>query len=181
MFTGRRVYRVQFDAAVYNEWEIWFHIEGSRLPFGISFFDLTNPDNQVIYNLERAIRRPCAWFEDAEFNLFLRVGLKGAIAGIPTVVKWRDVVDQLPKSRPMNVVIGQGENNKLIHRDIRSFPHLLVAGATQQGKSTWLVNAITTLIKNNSPSALQFVLVDLKEGVEFHRFKDVPHVKAFVD
>jgi S-DNA-T family DNA segregation ATPase FtsK/SpoIIIE len=57
----------------------------------------------------------------------------------------------------------------VIECDLKRTPHLLVAGQTGGGKSTFLRQIITTLYLNN-PSTT-FTLVDLKGGLEFQLFE----------
>ncbi len=58
--------------------------------------------------------------------------------------------------------------------DLRDTPHLLVAGQTGGGKSTFLRQFITSLYLNN-PS-YEFSLIDLKGGLEFSLFESLPRV-----
>ena len=51
-------------------------------------------------------------------------------------------------------------------------PHLLVAGATGQGKSVGLNAIITSLLYKKHPSTLKFVLVDPKK-VEFNIYSGI--------
>jgi S-DNA-T family DNA segregation ATPase FtsK/SpoIIIE len=56
-------------------------------------------------------------------------------------------------------------------------PHLLIAGATGMGKSVFLNSILISLIYQNSPSDLRFILVDPKR-VEFTAYNDIPHLLA---
>jgi len=58
--------------------------------------------------------------------------------------------------------------------DINSVPHILVGGLTGGGKSTFLRQVITSLYVNNSK--YRFSLIDLKEGLEFQLFENLPRV-----
>ena len=51
-------------------------------------------------------------------------------------------------------------------------PHLLVAGATGQGKSVGLNCIITSLLYSKHPDELKFVLIDPKM-VEFSLYRDI--------
>ena len=61
------------------------------------------------------------------------------------------------------VVIGRTISNEAKFFDLAKMPHLLVAGATGQGKSVGLNTIIASLIFRKHPSELKFVLVDPKK------------------
>ena len=58
-------------------------------------------------------------------------------------------------------------------------PHLLIAGETDSGKSTFLRQFIAAHYLNDKTS--QFLLIDLKEGVEFQLFEKLPRAAVFSD
>ena len=64
------------------------------------------------------------------------------------------------------VVIGRTIQNKSYVFDLAKLPHLLVAGATGQGKSVGLNAIIASLLYRKHPAELKFVLIDPKM-VEF--------------
>lgn len=64
------------------------------------------------------------------------------------------------------MAMGATINNQVYIADLAKMPHLLVAGATGQGKSVGLNTIIASLIYKRHPSELKFVLVDPKM-VEF--------------
>ncbi len=64
------------------------------------------------------------------------------------------------------VVIGRTIQNENYTFDLARMPHLLVAGATGQGKSVGLNAIITSLLYRKHPAELKFVLIDPKM-VEF--------------
>ena len=64
------------------------------------------------------------------------------------------------------VVIGRTIQNENYTFDLAKMPHLLVAGATGQGKSVGLNAIITSLLYRKHPAELKFVLIDPKM-VEF--------------
>ena len=67
------------------------------------------------------------------------------------------------------VVIGRTIQNENYTFDLAKLPHLLVAGATGQGKSVGLNAIITSLLYRKHPAELKFVLIDPKM-VEFSLF-----------
>ena len=84
----------------------------------------------------------------------------------PSVVPMLSVLD-CPKFKEakfdLPIVIGKSISNEVMTFDLAKMPHLLVAGATGQGKSVGLNAIITSLLYRMHPSALKFVLVDPKK------------------
>jgi len=64
------------------------------------------------------------------------------------------------------IALGRTITNEVFMVDLTKMPHLLVAGATGQGKSVGLNAAITSLLYKKHPAELKFVLIDPKM-VEF--------------
>jgi hypothetical protein len=60
--------------------------------------------------------------------------------------------------------------------DLARIPHLLVGGTPGSGKSVFLRQVITGLVLEHGPESLQLVLIDLKGGMEFRLFRDLPHL-----
>lgn len=76
------------------------------------------------------------------------------------------------------VALGSTISNEVYIEDLTKMPHLLVAGATGQGKSVGLNCLITSLLYSKHPDELKFVLVDPKT-VEFKLYgKIAPHFMA---
>ncbi len=69
-------------------------------------------------------------------------------------------------SMDLPIAIGKTITNEVFMVDLAKLPHLLVAGATGQGKSVGLNAIITSLLYKRHPNELKFVLIDPKK-VEF--------------
>ena len=65
--------------------------------------------------------------------------------------------------KELPIALGKTISNEALVIDLSKMPHLLVAGATGQGKSVGLNVIITSLIYKRHPSQLKFVLVDPKK------------------
>lgn len=65
--------------------------------------------------------------------------------------------------KELPIALGKTISNELLVIDLAKMPHLLVAGATGQGKSVGLNVILTSLIYKRHPSQLKFVLVDPKK------------------
>ena len=70
------------------------------------------------------------------------------------------------------VAIGRTIVNEVFMFDLCKTPHLLVAGATGQGKSVGLNAIITSLLYKKHPAELKFVMVDPKQ-VEFSIYSKI--------
>lgn len=70
------------------------------------------------------------------------------------------------------VALGKTISNEIFITDLAKMPHLLMAGATGQGKSVGLNAILVSLLYKRHPSELKFVLVDPKK-VELSLFKHI--------
>lgn len=70
------------------------------------------------------------------------------------------------------IAIGKTITNEVFMVDLAKIPHLLVAGATGQGKSVGLNTIITSLLYKKHPNELKFVLIDPKK-VEFSIYSPI--------
>jgi len=93
----------------------------------------------------------------------------------PQIVSMRSVISskKFQDSRyDLPVAFGSTITNEIFMLDLCKMPHLLVAGATGQGKSVGLNAIITSLLYKKHPSTLKFVLIDPKK-VEFNIYADI--------
>ncbi len=99
----------------------------------------------------------------------------------PQVVSMHSVIAskrfQEEQKMRLPVALGRTITNEVFCFDLAKTPHLIVAGATGQGKSVGLNAIITSLLYKKHPSELKFVLVDPKM-VEFSVYK--PLLKHFM-
>ncbi|WP_429734080.1 DNA translocase FtsK 4TM domain-containing protein [Arachidicoccus sp.] len=72
------------------------------------------------------------------------------------------------------IAIGKKINNENFIVDLASMPHLLMAGATGQGKSVGVNALLVSLLYKKHPSQLKFVLVDPKK-VELSLYRTIEH------
>ncbi len=91
----------------------------------------------------------------------------------PQVVSMRSIIaskkfQECKHELPM--ALGATISNDVFIADLAKMPHLLVAGATGQGKSVGLNAIITSLLYKKHPAELKFVLVDPK-SVEFSLYR----------
>jgi DNA segregation ATPase FtsK/SpoIIIE-like protein len=60
--------------------------------------------------------------------------------------------------------------------DLEAIVHLLVGGTTGAGKSVFLRQLVIWLVTRYTATRLRLVLVDLKGGMEFNAFRELPHL-----
>lgn len=93
----------------------------------------------------------------------------------PQVVSMRSVILSkkfAESTAALPVALGRTITNDVFVFDLAKTPHLLVAGATGQGKSVGLNAIITSLLYKLHPSELKFVMVDPKM-VEFSPYRQI--------
>ena len=82
---------------------------------------------------------------------------------------WRNFKGELP------LLFGKDAAGKELVADLASMPHMLVAGATGQGKSVCLNAIINGLLMTKTPEQLKLIMVDPK-SVEFTAYASLPHL-----
>lgn len=94
------------------------------------------------------------------------------------IVNLREVLESEEfKRRGSNLMIALGKDvaGKVWLDNINKMPHLLVAGATGSGKSVMLNTLIVSLLYQNNPDDLKFIMVDPKR-VELTVYNGLPHL-----
>ena len=74
-----------------------------------------------------------------------------------------------------NLSLGKSVDGSMVIKTLESMPHLLVAWATGSGKSVWVNDFILSLIYQNTPSELKFLMVDPKQ-VELELYSGLPYL-----
>ena len=82
---------------------------------------------------------------------------------------WKSSKAELP------LLFGKRADGKELVADLASMPHMLVAGATGQGKSVCLNSLICGLLMTKTPDQLKLIMVDPKM-VEFTPYAAIPHL-----
>lgn len=93
----------------------------------------------------------------------------------PQMVPMRNMIksEKFQKSdMELPIAFGKTINNETFMADLTKMPHLLMAGATGQGKSVGLNVILTSLLYKKHPSQVKFILVDPKK-VELTLFNKI--------
>lgn len=98
----------------------------------------------------------------------------------PQLIKVRDILSWVEFSKSMqnnltNLTIGKDIAGMHVVKSLEEMPHLLVAGATGSGKSVGVNDFILSLIYQNSPAELKFIMVDPKQ-VELSIYEGIPYL-----
>ncbi len=90
------------------------------------------------------------------------VGMRSVLA----TQKFRDTKAELP------LALGRTISNEVFIADLSKMPHMLIAGATGQGKSVGINGVISSILFKKHPSQVKFVLIDPKK-VELNLYDDL--------
>ncbi|PKL37082.1 cell division protein FtsK [Candidatus Peregrinibacteria bacterium HGW-Peregrinibacteria-1] len=75
----------------------------------------------------------------------------------------------------MTLPLGRDVSGKPIIGNLETMPHLLIAGATGSGKSVCMNSFLISLLYQNSPQDLKFIMIDPKR-VELSSYNNIPHL-----
>ncbi|AHB39977.1 TPA: DNA translocase FtsK [candidate division WWE3 bacterium] len=97
---------------------------------------------------------------------------------IRSVVNFKSIItSDAMKNLKTKLAVGLGKDvaGKTYVYDIGKMPHMLIAGATNSGKSIFIHNILFSILFRASPQEVKFILVDPKRNELIH-YQDIPHL-----
>ncbi len=167
-----------------------------NVPIMIEWFDIGPSIVQIRIKPDEGIRLAMIEWLTNDISLSLKSKSVRIIAPIPGT----DCVGiQLPNPKPVmvrlgdvlwsnefandmkksdnNLALGKAIDGAVVIKTLESMPHLLVAGATNSWKSVGVNDFILSLMYQNTPSELKFLMVDPKQ-VELELYAGLPYLLA---
>ncbi len=93
-------------------------------------------------------------------------------------VHLREIMDShmfTEATSPLTLPLGRDVSGEPVTAAIDEMPHLLIAGATGAGKSVCMNTFLVSLLYQNRPNELKFILIDPKR-VELMPYNNIPHL-----
>lgn len=148
----------------------------SCLPAGVKATDLKS--EEVLEELSFALQRQVTFKKGVNNSFWYVVHRLGTTDGLIDYVTLEQCLNSydLENHDKLPIPVGVGEAKQIQWLKLSEHPHLLVGGSTGGGKSNVINVILCTLIQKHSPQRVQFVLIDLKDGLEFQHFERIPHL-----
>ena len=96
----------------------------------------------------------------------------------PALVVLRDVLESpaiAPDAPLLTFALGLSSSGQPLAADLQKMPHLLVAGATNSGKSVFIHSLILSILYRARPDEVKFMLIDPKR-LELTFYEGIPHL-----
>lgn len=126
-------------------------------------------------DLEYALNSPVEILAPIPGRMLVGVIVSKQVAIPP--LPWKEAIQTpaLATKPPLTVPLGMHDNNTPAYLDLATAPHLICAGSTGSGKTTFLHTIIASLVTRHVPEDLRLILIDTKQ-IEFDVYTKLPHL-----
>ncbi|MCK6581293.1 MAG: hypothetical protein L6Q98_24650 [Anaerolineae bacterium] len=146
------------------------------LPYGVLPHNLI--DEHVLDLMRAATTRQVDALHTDQRQIVIRVSRTDSPDALPTKVRWIEAMsfynDKL-KAR-YGYTVGVSEGRKFEWFGFVDNPHILVGGKSQSGKSNLTNGIVASLVSTHSPAELRLVMIDMKGGIEYSHWGELPHL-----
>lgn len=187
---GKHIEEVRFSEVHMTLDAVYFKIAAShrtmfgawktKLPYGVRVADLVK--EETLIELSFACQRQISCRANSKNGAWIIVNRLDTNDGLLNQVKYADVMRRYPKKHHIRIplCVGVAMHRQVQWLNLVDYPHMLIAGFTGSGKSNFVNSIICTLITMHSPEEVRLLLVDLKDGVEFSSYEQIPHLHGQV-
>ncbi len=155
----------------------WFGGFTQRLPQGVRVAEQLLSES-TLRELTIACQRQVTGMITQHNGSWVIVHRLETIDGLMNYLSYRAIMDYYPTGDhslvPIPVGVGASRNMQWI--TLTEFPHGLIAGYTNSGKSNMANVILCTIIERQSPEDMRLLLIDLKGGLEFSFYDGIPHL-----
>jgi len=167
----------EFNVAISIEWfDLWPSIVQIRVKpeAGIAISKIEALSNDIKLSLKSKSLRIIAPIPGTDSVWIQLPNPKPTIVRVWDMLSSKEFQERMNKS-DTNLTLWKQIDGSIITKTLESMPHLLVAWATWSGKSVWVNDFILSLMYQNSPSELKFLMVDPKQ-VELELYSWLPYM-----
>jgi DNA segregation ATPase FtsK/SpoIIIE, S-DNA-T family len=151
------------------------NIKKSVLDLSFSDFKTLNWKGDIYQEIKRLLEKKRKLKKEVEIDFDGMLIFRVFDHPLPEMFFYDDTL--FKRLKGWEVPIGINNMGDLIKHDFDKLAHIIIAGATDFGKSNMLKVIITTLI-HRKPDDVTFTLIDLKGGLAFNRFKKAKQVET---
>lgn len=175
--------RVSTLNKLFNDFNLPARIDRVVRGPSVTMYELTlSPGVKVqrLFSLEDDF---CVALGSADLRILAPIPGKSAI-GLEVPNKIRSIVtlgdiyslqDKKLDNELLSVPLGKSLSGDIVYMNIVEMPHVLIAGATNSGKSSCLNSIVISLLMKAKPGELKFIMIDPKM-VELSIYNGIPHL-----
>ena len=170
---------MEFNVPIMIEWfDIWPSIVQIRIKpdEGIRLATIESLSNDISLSLKSKSVRIVAPIPGTDCVGIQLPNPKPIMVRLGDVLWSSEFTNDMKKS-DNNLSLGKTIDGSIVIKTLESMPHLLVAWATGSGKSVGVNDFILSLMYQNTPSELKFLMVDPKQ-VELELYEWLPYLLA---